>query len=90
MAFVALRAVFYRAVLFTHELTHLRDKTFRGFRIAWNLLCGIPFLMPIFTYYTHVDHHMRKHFATQHDGEYLPLGTHVAVAHRWFIFASRS
>jgi hypothetical protein len=54
----------YRAVLFTHELTHLRTGTFRGFRIAWNLLCGIPFLMPSFMYYTHVDHHMRKHFAT--------------------------
>ena len=65
----------YRAVLFTHELVHLREKSFRNFRIAWNLLCGIPFLMPSFMYYTHVDHHMRKHFATHDDGEYLPLGT---------------
>ena len=62
-------------MLFTHELTHLRAGTFRGFRIAWNLLCGIPFLMPSFMYYTHVDHHMRKHFGTERDGEYLPLAT---------------
>jgi fatty acid desaturase len=73
----------YRAVLFTHELTHLRAGTFRGFRIAWNLLCGIPFLMPSFMYYTHVDHHLRKHFATARDGEYLPL----AVRPRWHLLA---
>ena len=83
VAFVICGLFFYRAVLFTHELTHMRDKTFRGFRIAWNLLCGIPFLMPSFMYYTHVDHHMRKHFATRHDGEYLPLATtspwHIAI-----------
>ncbi len=75
IAFVACCLLFYRAVLFTHELTHLREGKFRGFRIAWNLLCGIPFLMPSFMYYTHVDHHRRKHFGTEHDGEYLPLAT---------------
>jgi fatty acid desaturase len=73
IAFVACCLLFYRAVLFTHELTHLREGTFRGFRITWNLLCGIPFLMPSFMYYTHVDHHRRKLFGTAHDGEYLPL-----------------
>jgi fatty acid desaturase len=26
-------------------------------------------------YYSHVDHHMRKHFGTHDDGEYLPLAT---------------
>ena len=75
IAFVACCLLLYRAVLFTHELTHLREGKFRGFRIAWNLLCGIPFLMPSFMYYMHVDHHMRKHFGTEHDGEYLPLAT---------------
>jgi fatty acid desaturase len=75
VAFVACGLLYYRAVLFNHELIHLRDKTFRGFRIAWNLCCGIPLLMPSFMYYTHVDHHMRKHYATEHDGEYLPLAT---------------
>lgn len=65
---------YYRAVMFTHELVHLRTGTFTGFRIAWNLLCGIPFLVPSFTYYTHLDHHRRKHYGTKHDGEYLPWG----------------
>lgn len=67
--------LFYRAVLFTHELVHLRANTFSAFRVVWNLLCGIPFLIPSFTYYTHADHHMRSRFGTNHDGEYLPLGT---------------
>ncbi|HTM53935.1 MAG TPA: fatty acid desaturase [Pirellulales bacterium] len=75
IAFVICGLCFYRAVLFTHELVHFRDKTFTAFRVVWNLLCGIPFLMPSFMYYTHVDHHMRKHFGTKNDGEYLPLGS---------------
>ena len=65
--------LFYRASMFIHELVHLRRNTFNGFRFAWNALCGIPFLMPSFFYYTHVDHHRREHYGTQTDGEYLPL-----------------
>lgn len=71
---------FYRAALFIHELVHLRNGTFRNFRIAWNLLCGIPFLMPSFLYYSHVAHHARKHYGTPDDGEYLPLGSGPARA----------
>ena len=66
--------LFFRAALFIHEIVHFRSGTFRGFRFVWNLLCGIPFLMPSFTYYTHLDHHRRKHYGTKQDGEYLPLG----------------
>ena len=51
--------LYYRAALFIHELTHLRDRTFLAFRIAWNLLCGIPFLMPSFMYYSHVVSHAK-------------------------------
>jgi fatty acid desaturase len=64
---------YYRGVMFVHELVHLPEKRFRAFRIVWNLLCGIPFLVPSFTYYPHLDHHRRKKFGTEHDGEYLPL-----------------
>jgi fatty acid desaturase len=66
---------FYRAGSFTHELVHLRRGTFKWFRAAWNLLVGIPFLMPSFMYYTHVAHHARNHYGTPDDGEYLPLAT---------------
>lgn len=66
---------YYRAALFIHELTHLPKDSFQAFRVAWNLLCGIPFFMPSFLYYTHLAHHARKHYGTPDDGEYLPLGT---------------
>jgi fatty acid desaturase len=66
-------ACYFRAVMFLHEVVHLPPRKFWAFRIVWNLLCGIPFLVPAFTYQTHLDHHQRKNFGTEHDGEYLPL-----------------
>ncbi len=68
-------ACFYRAVMFVHEIVHLPQKQFTAFRIVWNVLCGIPFLVPSFTYSTHLDHHRRKMFGTEYDGEYLPLAS---------------
>lgn len=65
--------LFMRAAMFTHEMVHLPKDKFQGFRIAWNLLCGIPFLVPSFMYYPHVDHHRRKSYGTEDDGEYLNL-----------------
>ena len=59
--------------MFIHELVHQRIDEFRVFRFVWNLICGIPFLMPTFVYYTHIDHHRRAHYGTHRDGEYLPL-----------------
>jgi fatty acid desaturase len=72
---------YYRAASFVHEVVHLPDKKMRGFRIAWDLLCGIPFLLPSFTYATHLDHHRRKSYGTDGDGEYLPL----VQSPRWWI-----
>lgn len=73
VTFLITCACYYRAVMFVHEIVHLPEKKFRAFRVVWNLLCGIPFLVPSFTYYSHLDHHRRKMFGTAHDGEYLPL-----------------
>lgn len=73
VAFVATVLLYLRAVMFIHELVHLPKEGFRGFRIAWNALCGIFFLAPSFLYYPHVDHHRRQHYGTEHDGEYLSL-----------------
>jgi fatty acid desaturase len=73
VAFVVSGLAFYRAALFIHELVHLNRSELRGFRIAWNALAGIPLLIPSFLYYTHLDHHRPAHYATSHDGEYLPL-----------------
>jgi fatty acid desaturase len=65
--------LYMRCAMFIHELVHLPKKEFKAFRIAWNALCGIPFLLPSFLYYPHVDHHRRKHYGTDHDGEYISL-----------------
>lgn len=70
----ALTVLLYsRAAMFTHELVHLPRNEFKAFRIVWNILCGIPFMIPSFTYYPHVEHHRRKHYGTEEDGEYLNL-----------------
>lgn len=79
--YVATVILYMRALMFIHELVHLPKKGFRGFRVAWNALCGIFFFVPSFLYYPHVDHHRRKHYGTEHDGEYLPL----SHRNRWWI-----
>jgi fatty acid desaturase len=73
--FLASAMLYYRCSLFIHELVHIRAGDFKVFRFVWNLLCGIPFLIPSFVYYTHIDHHRRKHYGTKEDGEYVPLAT---------------
>lgn len=72
----ALVAVFalYRALLFIHELTHIHRNALPGFRLAWNLIVGIPMLTPSFMYEgVHTLHHARVRYGTIDDPEYLPL-----------------
>lgn len=73
ICYVATVLFYMRALMFIHELVHLPKQGFTPFRVAWNALCGIFFFVPSFLYYPHVDHHRRKHYGTDHDGEYLPL-----------------
>ena len=73
-AFVVSTLGLYRAVIFTHELTHFPPGRMRAFRIAWNISCGFPLLAPDFLYESHVDHHRRTSYGTADDGEYLPWG----------------
>lgn len=75
-AFVLIAAVaLYRAVVFTHELVHLRPGKLPGFRIFWDAVCGIPLMAPSFLYDgVHQEHHFRHHYGTPEDGEYLPFG----------------
>ena len=75
----------FRAGTFIHEIVHLRRNSMLGFQVAWNLLCGIPMLMPSFFYENHADHHRKDHYGTHHDGEYLPLGA-GPVRHFLFYF----
>ena len=67
---------FYRSAIFVHELAHLKKGTFTVFRLVWNLICGIPLMIPSFTYDgIHNDHHKRDVYGTSKDGEYLPFAT---------------
>ena len=64
----------YRAGLFIHELTHIKHSAVPGFRLAWNVLIGVPLLVPSFMYEgIHNLHHARTRYGTVEDPEYLPL-----------------
>ena len=65
----------FRAGGFMHELAHLRRRELRGFHWGWNVLFGVPFLMPSFFYLSHLGHHNTHSFGTRDDGEYLPLAS---------------
>jgi fatty acid desaturase len=64
----------YRTVVFIHEIVHQPPGRLPGFRLAWNLLCGIPLLVPDFLYAAHADHHARHSYGTAQDAEYWPWG----------------
>lgn len=66
----------YRSALFSHELMHFGKRSVPGFTAAWNILCGIPILMPAFMLRSHADHHGVGSYGTIHDPEYLPFATH--------------
>ncbi len=64
---------FFRAGTFMHEIIHMGRSEMTWFKRCWNLLVGIPLLMPWILYRNHIEHHSRAHFGTPRDGEYLPL-----------------
>jgi fatty acid desaturase len=64
----------YRGLCFIHELTHLRRRALPGFEAAWNVLFGVPLLLPSFTYVgVHQSHHSLATYGTTDDPEYLPF-----------------
>lgn len=76
LAFLVCGFALFRTGSFIHEIQHLRQGTLTAFKAAWNLLCGVPLMMPSFLYDNHASHHRRSTYGTSRDGEYLPLGTH--------------
>jgi len=88
-AYVVTVLTLYRAAIFVHELAHLKKGTFKTFRLVWNCICGIPFMIPSFTYDgVHNDHHRRDVYGTQEDGEYLPFATRKPVEMIGYVFLS--
>ena len=66
----------YRAGSFIHEVTHIRHASLPGFRLGWNVIAGIPLLVPSFMYEgVHNLHHARTRYGTSEDPEYLPLAS---------------
>ena len=64
----------FRAGSFIHELTHIKKGDLAGFKLAWNLIAGIPLLIPSFLYEgIHNLHHAKIRYGTIEDPEYLPL-----------------
>jgi fatty acid desaturase len=62
-----------RVTIFIHELAHLKRGAVPGLEFAWNLLAGVPFLLPSAMYDSHGDHHRQATFATVQDPEYVPI-----------------
>lgn len=74
LAFTIASLALYRGLCFIHELTHIRSKSLPGFDTAWNLLFGVPLLLPSFMYVgVHQDHHKLSTYGTDRDPEYLPF-----------------
>ena len=70
----------YRAGSFIHELTHIKKGAVKGFRFIWNLVIGVPLMVPSFMYEgVHNQHHAKRYYGTVDDPEYLPL----ALMHPW-------
>src|SRR5437764_3115214 len=64
----------YRAGSFIHELTHIKKGAVKGFRLVWNLIVGVPPLIPSFMYEgVHNQHHAKTYYGTADDPDYLPL-----------------
>jgi fatty acid desaturase len=79
----------YRAVSFIHELTHLKPSAVPGFRLVWNIVIGVPLLLPSFMYEgIHNLHHARSRYGTDRDPEYLPLASMRPAALAIFIASS--
>ena len=73
LAVVAVLAL-YRLGSFIHEITHMKDSSVPGYRLGWNLVAGIPLMIPSFMYEgVHNLHHARNRYGTVRDPEYMAL-----------------
>ncbi len=72
--FIVSALALYRASHFIHELTHLKAGSVPNFETGWNVVIGVPLLLPSFFYVgVHHLHHARSRYGTVEDPEYLPL-----------------
>src|SRR5262245_8635835 len=58
------------------RVTYIRRRALPGFETAWNVLFGVPLLLPSFTYMgVHQSHHSLSTYGTKDDPEYLPFAS---------------
>lgn len=72
VAFVVAVFWLYRVGSLVHEVAHLGGREMPGFKLAWNLIVGVPTLTPS-TFFTghHRDHHSQRVYGTPQDPEYV-------------------
>ena len=76
-----------RAVLFIHELAHIKRGALPFFEFGFNLFLGVPFLAPSLLYTdTHGDHHRQNLFGTVLDPEYAPIADWSKTRVLLFVF----
>ena len=82
----------YRVGSLIHEVAHLGGHELRSFKVAWNLLVGVPTLTPS-TFFTghHRDHHTQRVYGTPEDPEYVvnvcPRGSLFNLASYFLVVA---
>jgi fatty acid desaturase len=76
-----------RAAQFIHELSHLKRGQIPGFELVWNLIVGIPLMMPSLMYVgSHLDHHEPMGFGTSKDPEYAQIARWSRLRIVTFVF----
>ena len=79
----------YRALSFIHELSHMKPNAVPGFTAGWNILFGVPVMMPSLMYEgVHTLHHAKTRYGTNRDPEYMPLARGPVVTLGVFVLVS--
>lgn len=75
ICFVVAAFAFHRVANFMHELSHFRrTKSMKSFYYGWNILAGVPMMIPSYFFEAHLAHHTVEHYGTGSDCEYVPVG----------------
>ena len=88
LAVVAVLAL-YRLGSFIHEITHMKDDSVPGYRLGWNLVAGIPLMIPSFMYEgVHNLHHACNRYGTVRDPEYKALALKPKISVPLFVMVA--
>jgi fatty acid desaturase len=63
----------YRLTMFVHEISHFKPLEMKYFESTWNILCGLPLMIPSYEFKSHLEHHYSDTYGTSKDPEYMPF-----------------